>query len=558
MKPSPVDGLFAVFDVGSYAAKAAVIERTAGKVRLASVEEEPLKPLTEFPSEVEFRDALIQSLRALAGRLPLGRCREVIGLFSHRELQIKLVDLPAQITPEQFDSVLGFEARKLLSPNYRSEPFVYSYRVLRDSPPFTALAVIPQSHLQKTIELYQSAGIRLAGLYPEIFGELAAKEAMPMSGSPVYTMINVGHGSTHMTIFSAGEPRFTRQIPSGVSEIPERVTGNEPEIYTQKIRFSFDYCRAVFKLGQIDEIGFFGGGALKPGFLDFAREYFHPSKVSVIDLSSCMDVSLAMSQRGGDASKLAPFLPGITTYLAHARATPLDRSNIFRQWERKESEERWKNLSHLLPAGVALAGLLVGIVILAVWAMVLQSELDKSAQEAKVGEIDSTRARTKLVQLESQRKPGSSLAPFEQKLLEPLLKDHLAADEILFLVTKSKPAGVTFEKLRVICRTDETGNTQEEEEEPMPANAPGADEGQILPPGASSMPAPTSTMGTEGVDNFELRGQTLEIKGTCIALEDLVSFTSQLRTSGLISRLQLVRSKPAGRNLRFTIRGDLQ
>ncbi|HNV69611.1 MAG TPA: hypothetical protein PKO06_07945, partial [Candidatus Ozemobacteraceae bacterium] len=431
MKPSFADGLYAVFDVGSFAAKAAIIERTAGKVRLASIEEEPLKSLTDFPSEVEFRDALIQSLQAIAGRLPLGQCREVIGLFSHRELQVKLVDLPPQITPEQFDSVLGFEAKKLLSPNYRSEAFVYSYRVLRESPPFVALAVIPQSHLQKTIELYHGAGIKLSGLYPEIFGELAAKETMPASGSPVYTMINVGHASTHMTIFSGGEPRFTRQIPSGVSEIPERVTGNEPEIYTQKIRFSFDYCRAVFKLGQIDEIGFFGGGALKPGFLDFTREYFHPSKVSVIDLSSCLDISPALAQRGGDATRLAPFLPGITTYLAHSRALATDRSNMYMQWERKESDERWKNLSHLLPAGVALAGLLVGVVLLAIWGMVLQTELDKANQEAKLSEIEVTRARTALVRMESQRKPGASLAPFEQKLLEPLLSDHFAGDAIL-------------------------------------------------------------------------------------------------------------------------------
>ncbi|HNV72643.1 MAG TPA: hypothetical protein PKO06_23240, partial [Candidatus Ozemobacteraceae bacterium] len=131
------------------------------------------------------------------------------------------------------------------------------------------------------------------------------------------------------------------------------------------------------------------------------------------------------------------------------------------------------------------------------------------------------------------------------------------------LVTKAKPAGVTFERLRVISQSEEGGMSapqEEEDEEELAAGdaAAGSDATNSPPPGAPpTSAAPVTSFGSDGVENLELRGRILEVKGTCTSLEDLVSFTGQLRASGLVSRLRLVRSKPSGRSTRFTVRGDL-
>ena len=103
MKKTMQDGLFAAFDLGSHSLKAAVIEVIDSRPRLASIEEENLKPMADYPSEEDYRVYLVETLQSLAGRIPLKDCRKISVLFSNREMQVKIIELPSQVQAEQIE-----------------------------------------------------------------------------------------------------------------------------------------------------------------------------------------------------------------------------------------------------------------------------------------------------------------------------------------------------------------------------------------------------------------------------------------------------------------------
>ncbi|HEY9069277.1 MAG TPA: hypothetical protein VIV61_03415, partial [Candidatus Ozemobacteraceae bacterium] len=278
MKRQRPDGLYTAFDLGSFAVKAVVVERLQGRDRLTLIEEESLRPSSEFATEADYRDHLVQAIRTLSARLPVKESAEIAALFNSREMQVKIAELPAQIQHDQIEGVLRFEARKLLSPNFRQEPFIMGYRILRDSPPTALVTCIPQSLLTRFTDLFDAAGIPLTGVYGEVFATYALRETQDIGAVPTLAFANVGHASTYLTIFAAGELKFYRHIPAGTSEIPEMAESQDLDVYFQKIRFSFDYFKAVSKLGQIDEIRFIGGGPGRGEFLGHAREYFAPTR----------------------------------------------------------------------------------------------------------------------------------------------------------------------------------------------------------------------------------------------------------------------------------------
>ncbi|EKD84282.1 MAG: hypothetical protein ACD_39C00136G0008, partial [uncultured bacterium] len=291
MKNTNNKGLYAAFDIGTVSIKAAIIEVTDSGKRIATIEEEALKLPADFPGEEEHRQHVIESLKSLASRLPMKECRHVSALYSNRELQVKIIELPSQVQIEQIDKILNWEAKKLLSPNFREEPYAFAYKVVRKSPYMVALAVIPQRLLERFADLFEVAGINLDSAYGEVFAADALKEIVDISGLPAMSIVNFGHSGTHLQIFAAGELRFYRFIPSGMSEMTVPPTDNELEMFAQKIRFSFDYFRAISKLNQIDSLFFMGGGAALQGALPFARTYFNPSRVNIVDTSSGIDIS---------------------------------------------------------------------------------------------------------------------------------------------------------------------------------------------------------------------------------------------------------------------------
>ncbi|HNW34594.1 MAG TPA: hypothetical protein PKM25_06665 [Candidatus Ozemobacteraceae bacterium] len=567
MKRNRPDGFYAAFDLGTFAVKAVVIERRQARDRLFAVEEESLRPLSEFPGESEYRDHQIQALRAIAARLPLKECVEVAALFNSRELQVKIAELPAQIHRDQIDGVLWFEARKLLSPNFKQEPFILGYRLLRDTPPTALITCVPQSLLIRFTDLYEAAEIKLTGVYSEVFASFALRESQEVGARPTLAFANVGYSSTHLTIFAAGELKFYRHIPAGTNEIPAMAESQDLDVYFQKIRFSFDYFRAVSKLGQIDEIRFIGGGPGSGDFLGHAREYFAPTKTGPLDISARLDVATVLSPGTASmgpneaATRLLPYLPSIGTLLAHLDADGASNDLLGRLLERRR-EAAISRLTSQVPLFGGVVGLLVILLAMLSLRSGLSTQLEEVRRKAVIERSTVDSLRIKQAGTRSAANATSNMmTPAEKTALRPLLKPHHPPAELLADIAQTRPEGVLLRSIRIMSQFD-TGEEDEADEAATEAGEPGtASEatGNTFAPPPQSVPLRAAQSG-QNETNEELRGRVLEIRGLCKTPESLADFSAALVRKGALQRLNGVKCRFDGKSTDgspFTLKGEL-
>lgn len=565
MKTILADGLYAAFDLGAHSAKAALIDRRGGKDRLAAVEQEPLKPVSEFPGEAEYREHLVQQLKVLAERLPMGEIRECVAVLNSRELQVKLVEPPAQVQPDKIEGVLQWEAKKLLSPTYRNEPFLHAWRMIRENPPVAALAVIPQSVLQRHSDLYEAAGIRLAGAYAEVFGAMGLKAGSVSLGLPSLSLINLGHAGTHLQIFAAGELKFYRFIPTGLAEFSNPPLPGEMDGFSQKIRFSFDYFRAVSKLGHIDELLFLGGGATRPEYFAFARDYFAPGKIDTLDVSKSIDISpilpemAAPSGPGPRHVKLLPFLPALGAFWAHADPQG-PSANLQGRLNEKAWQARMSRLSVAMPLWIGLVGSVILLVALLFWRLSLADQVEQARQKASIAANNLTTLQVKVARLNKARVPEVRLASRDQAALQEFLRDHRTADEVLFLIERQRPEGISVSRIQI--QTKAQAEEEIQEEEPAPEPAGGQDAASPGSEGGEPSPVPIPTIGGSPEQDSEMveeiGGDVLVIHGRATGYQALSTFAERLVQARVMRRVRVVRLLPktAG-EARFLLKGDL-
>lgn len=542
------DGLYAAFDLGTFAVKAVVVERRQGRDRLLLIEEEPLRPPSEFHGDEGYREHQIQAIRAIATRLPLKECIETAGLFNSRELQIKIVELPGQVQLDQIGGVLQFEGRKLLSPNFKQEPFILGYKILRDSPPTILLTCIPQVLLVRFTDLFDAAGIALTGAYGEVFASYALRDVQEAGSIPTLAFANVGQTSTHLTIFAAGELRFYRHIPAGMSEVQSTATAQDLDVYFQKIRFSFDYFRAVSKLTQIDEIRFFGGGTGLGEFQDRAREYFAPTRTTLPDISRRLDVTDVMASdtapAGSETGKrLLPYLPAIGTLLAHLDPDGASSDLLGRLLElRREAEINRLRLQ--IPRYGGGIGLFLIIVIMLFLRFGASFRLQETLRQA--GTVQSAIDQLRLKQAGSLSAVGAlagNMTPSEKQALKPLLPPHSTPAEMLYRIAKARPDGILLSRIRILSQAESM------QTEPADEPAPGPQAGPV-----------SSGQSGEEEPNEELRGRLLEIRGVCTTPEALAGFSASLVRNGALSRICGIKCSFGGKSAngsKFILKGEL-
>lgn len=561
MKRHRPDGLYAAFDLGTYSVKTAVVERRQGRDVLLVIDEERLRPQSEFAGEGAYRDHLVQTIRSLAARLPIKDCLEIAGLFNSRELQTKIAELPAQVQLDQIEGILQFEGRKLLSPNFKQEPFILGYRILRDSPPTVLLTCVPQSLLLKFSELFDAAGVTLTGAYSEVFASFALRSVEEAGAIPTLAFANVGHISTHLTIFAAGELKFYRHIPAGMSEIQPMAEAQDLDVYYQKIRFSFDYFRAISKLGQIDEIRFFGGGTAQGEFLDHAREYFAPTRTALPDASPRLDMTAIMKPGIEQGKQLLPFFPAIGTLLAHLDQDGAPGDLLGRLLERR----REASLARLTTA-IPLYGGGIGLILIIAVALFLRSGASAQLGEArlKTGFVRATVDQLRLKQAGSRTAAGAladRMSPLERQALKALLTPHPAPADLLFRVSQSRPDGIALNRIRLMSLSEASQDETEEEPAPTAGETGATPESGLFPPPAQPQPVfAGSGQAADQETNEELRGRILEIRGTCTTPEALAGFSAALVRNGALSRIRSIKSRfdrNSGDRSKFVLKGEL-
>lgn len=560
MKSTSNKGLYAAFDIGTASIKAVIIEVTDSGKRIATIEDEPVKLLSEFPSESEYRQHIIDSLKSLAERLPIKECRHIAALYSNRELQVKIIELPSQVQIEQIDKILNWEAKKLLSPNFREEPYAFAYKIIRKTPYMVALSVIPQRLLEYFSETFEAAGLSLDSTYGEVFAADALKEIVDISGLPAMSIVNFGHSGTHLQIFAAGELRFYRFIPSGMGEMTIPPSDNELEMFAQKIRFSFDYFRAISKLNQIDSLYFMGGGSALPGALPFVRNYFNPSQVSIVDTSGGIDISPILPEisDGSPAEekqrRLLPFIPAAGAILA-CLAEQSVTTNLSACLKNKKRAKRMQELAKLLPLWIGIAGLLIIFMLLLSMRSALQNRLQETHKQLNSVRMGVEAATIKTSRLRAALDTGIKLSAPARKALQPIIQNRLGIDQLLFVLAQSRPEGLRIDEIliRSDAEAENIGVIDEKMQEPDDTGEYGetVHKNEFV----SSL---ADELGDSDQYSEGLIGKVIIIKGITTSNKELNSFTEALGEKRVIARYKTISSrKSRASGLEFLIKGQL-
>lgn len=422
-------GLYATIDIGTKSVKAVVIEVNDKSKRLLNAESIELNAFESFTNEEDYNKQITESISKLVEKLNLTKCQKIISLFYNREFQIKLIDFPNQVKPEQLDQMLFWEAKKLLSSHYKEEEFSYSYCITRGNPLSIVLAVVPQSILNAHMKLFENTGITPDSVYTDVFASLALQPIIDIAGLPALSIVNFGHSGTHLNIFSAGKLKFYRYIPTGTSEMTNPPQDNELEVYSQKIRFSFDYFRAVSKLTQVDALFFMGGGSAIQNVLNFEQSYFAPTRINALDVSSEIDISPIISVSFNEevntenSLKLLPYVPAIGGCLADFRedSNNLDLLTLFKN---KEKEKRLAKLAQTIPFFVGIIALLISLSFIYYLYTNKKEKLDNLTVEKNsiISQIEMN--NIKISTLSSHKtKNKIKLCPESMKLLTPIISN---------------------------------------------------------------------------------------------------------------------------------------
>ena len=448
-------GLYATIDIGTKSVKAVVIEVNDKSKRLLNAESIELAAFDSFTNEEDYNKQITDGISKLVEKLDLTKCQKVISLFYNREFQVKLIDFPNQVKPEQLNQMLFWEAKKLLSTHYKEEEFSYSYCITRGNPLSVVLAVVPQTLLNAHMKLFENTGITPASVYTDVFASLALQPIIDIAGLPALSIVNFGHSGTHLNIFSAGKLKFYRFIPTGTSEMTNPPQENELEVYSQKIRFSFDYFRAVSKLTQVDALFFMGGGSSIPNVLNYEQSYFAPTKINALDVSSGIDISPIISVSFNDevntenSLKLLPFVPAIGGCLADFREDS-DNLDLLTLFKNKEKEKRLAKLAQTIPVFVGIIALLIGLSFIYYLYTNKKEKLDNLAIEKNsiISQIEIN--NTKISTLSSKKsKYKLKLCPESMKLINPIISNKYKLSNLFIRAMSLRPKDMKIEDILI-------------------------------------------------------------------------------------------------------------
>ena len=448
-------GLYGTIDIGTKSVKAIVIEINSKGKRLLKTESVDLTPFDTFVKEEEYNKQITEAISNLANSLDLQKCKKIISLFYNRDLQVKLLDLPSSVKADQLDQVLPWEAKKLLSPHYKEGPFTYSYCITRGNPLSIALAVVPLPLLNAHLKLFENTGIKPDSVYTDVFSSLSLQPIVDIAGLPALSIVNFGHSGTHLNIFSAGKLKFYRYIPTGTSELTNPPRENELEMFSQKIRFSFDYFRAVSKLNQVDALFFMGGGSAIPEVLNYEQNYFSPTKINSVDVSSEIDISPILSVNIGDNINsennlsLLPYVPAIGGCLADFRedSENLDLLTLIKK------EEKEKNLEKIADTVPVILGIIAFLIVSTflyysytekeaeLGNLIIEAEdLDKKLNEAN--EIFGKKNAT-------EKANPIKLSKNSLELVKPIISSKDSLNYLIKIINKIKPKSLEIAEILV-------------------------------------------------------------------------------------------------------------
>lgn len=461
MRKKIASGLYATIDIGTTSVKTIVVEVTDKGKRLLKVASESINLPNQSNDEESHNKQITEAISKLTKDLELNKCQKISSVYNNRELQVKIIDLPSQVKKDQLSNVLVWEAKKLLSSHYKEQEFAFAYSIIKEEPFSVALAVVPQVLLENHIKLFEGTGIKPSSVYVDVFSALALRPIVDIAGLPALSILNFGNTGTHLQIFSAGKLKFYRFIPSGTQEMSNPPKESELEIYFQKIRFSFDYFRAVSKLSQVDTIYFMGGGSQHDQVIPYAKNYFNPTQIHILDVSSTLDISPIISSIMDDktpanssSSKILSYVPAIGACLADFDKNA-DSMDLMTRLNSIEKEKKRENLVRVLPAVVAT---LVVIICFITLFSIRQNKVEELKQanlqiESLKSIIESNNTVIKNI-ISKRPKHQTNLCLNSKMLVEPVIKKKVALFNLFAMIMNLKGEDISISDILIRNRQE--------------------------------------------------------------------------------------------------------
>ena len=295
----------------------------------------------------------------------------------------------------------------------------------------------------------------------DVFTADALRPIVDFAGLPALSIVNFGNTGSHLQIFSTGKLKFYRYIPTGTAEMSDPPTEGELEMYSQKIRFSFDYFRAVSKLSQVDTMYFMGGGSQFKEVIPFAQNYFAPTKVYPLDISSAIDISPVISSAMNENTTAKDSSEAILKYIPAIGACLTDLSdkaehaNLMTQLNFAENERKKEKLAQSLPIFFGIAAVIISALILGFIYYEKSGILQELEQQVSIVKSEKEANAIKLTSCKPQEiQHNMQLCPNSQKAVEPILQSKRALHTLFSMIMRLREPGMKITDILIRNRQE--------------------------------------------------------------------------------------------------------
>jgi type IV pilus assembly protein PilM len=221
-------------DLGTYSVKVVTVQGTVGgpryraaEISLPGTEDSPDRPL---PAEV-----VAQAVSEALGKLgQSARSRGIAIGVSGPDVIVKQITLPL-LDESEVGQALRFEARKHLP--FDPQTMVIDFQVLGRLPSERKLdillAAVARDHLDRHLEPLTKLGIdpEIVDATPLALANAIADEADV--GLDAQVLLDIGHGSSHLTIYQRGQPFFARRFDFGGRSLTRAIAADSRISYAE-------------------------------------------------------------------------------------------------------------------------------------------------------------------------------------------------------------------------------------------------------------------------------------------------------------------------------------
>lgn len=218
-------GDFFGMDIGSTAVRVVQLSGRGPKKELRSYAYMPLDPKVAMSDSAADQQKLALSVKNLVSKAGLSTKNVAVNLPSQRVFTT-VVDID-RLDKDELAKTIKFQADSLIPTPIAESKIDWS--VLGDSPQDKTkvellLSSVPNSYAEARLDLLESIGLNVIAFEPENLA--IARAIVDPTVHAAQIVIDMGHNSSDLIIMINGDPRLSRNIPTGYEAIIKAASQN--------------------------------------------------------------------------------------------------------------------------------------------------------------------------------------------------------------------------------------------------------------------------------------------------------------------------------------------